>query len=139
MRDRMLLYTIFRRRGVSLDRCLVDCRVFLLVIGEYGQWIILHVYIMSAESMTLNKLMLYLDTLHLTDTDGYRPYRIQRLHPLSIIGIIIIMLFSFIFIKWYILHNIIWSQQSTKVWWWMKHNFLAMKCIHRVSLNLRLV
>ena len=44
----------FRRREVSLDRCSVDCHVFLFVVGEDGQSIILHQSIHSAESIRLD-------------------------------------------------------------------------------------
>ena len=46
-RPRILLFTFFRRREVSLDQCLVDYYVFVLVVGEDDQQIILHVYIRS--------------------------------------------------------------------------------------------
>jgi len=38
---------------VSLDRCLVDCHVFLFVVGEDGQYITLHVCFPFAESVIL--------------------------------------------------------------------------------------
>ena len=64
-RPRILLFINFKRREVSLDRCLVDCYVFLLLFSEDGSWIILHVCICFAESMTLDYLMMRLDILTL--------------------------------------------------------------------------
>ena len=54
---------------MSTDRCLVDCYVFLLVVSEYSQKIIIHICIRSTESMTLEKLMLRLNTS--VENDGY--------------------------------------------------------------------
>ena len=98
-RPRILLFIFFRRREVSLDRCLVDWHIILFVVGEDGQGINLHIWICYTVSMILYKLMLCLDTSPHADTDRYISCHIQRLHPLSTIVIIVIISLPFNFIK----------------------------------------